>query len=320
MNHNPLLRLLADGQIHSGENLASALGVSRTAVWKQIERLQGDGVAIRRIRGKGYGLEKPLDLLDEAVLLGAISPGEKDAVALKLHDEIDSTNSDVIKRWQAGEKGVLVSVADSQSGGRGRQGRVWQSPRGENIYVSFGFSVARGFTGLEGLSLVTGIAVCRALEGLGLSGLTMKWPNDLQVNGEKLGGILIELQGELEGAARVVIGIGLNVHMTQTPAVDQPWTSLAKAFPDQQHVRSRIVGTMTEHLILIIRQFEVSGFEPFRTEWEKYDALRGKLIHAVNGAFEGVADGIETDGSYRVRTETGIERVHAGEISLRVSS
>lgn len=319
MSQNNLLSLLADGEVHSGESLAAILGVSRTAVWKQIQKLQADGMLVHRIRGKGYRLDAALDLLDREVILAELSGETRRRVSLEVSGETVSTNSDIQSRWREGQKGILICLADSQSGGRGRQGRPWVSPRGKNIYISFGFTIARGFAGLDGLSLVAGLALARALRESGLEGAGLKWPNDIQVDGKKLAGVLIELQGELEGAVRVVVGLGVNVHMSDAKEIDQPWTSLSASRPGIEWQRNLIVARLVEKLVQMVDEFEKEGFAPFRAEWQALDVLHGRPVLAVNGELAGIGDGISGDARYRVVTDREVALVGSGEISLRVA-
>jgi BirA family biotin operon repressor/biotin-[acetyl-CoA-carboxylase] ligase len=214
MKSSSLLSLLEDRQVHSGESLAQTLGISRTAVWKQIRRAQAEGVEIKTIRGQGYQLVSALDLLASDRIQKALPQHLHNVVVLSVLDSVDSTNAEVARRLAGGLEGVPVVVSDSQTAGRGRRGREWVSPRGENLYLSLGLSVQGGFSALDGMSLVLGVAVSRALSALGAGDVGLKWPNDLFSGDRKLGGILVEIQGELQdGEVQVIAGIGINVHM-----------------------------------------------------------------------------------------------------------
>lgn len=319
MNTKPLLTLLADGEIHSGECLADALGISRTAIWKQIRKLQEEGVHIDTIRGRGYQLAAPMDLLSAEGTLSGLKEDLRERVSLTVHDRIDSTNSEIARRWQAGESGLLVSIADCQEQGRGRRGRPWLSPVGQNLYMSVGITVARGFTQLEGLSLVAGIAVIESLALPREVGAGLKWPNDVLLDNRKLAGILIELQGELDGAVRVIVGIGLNVHMKDEKAVDQPWTSLALALPDQSWRRDSLAADILNELVSRLDAFEQQGFAPFCERWNAYDLFRDRRLKATSGDLSGTGRGVDESGNYLLDTDQGVERIGAGEISLRVA-
>lgn len=317
MNNKPLLTLLADGAVHSGESLAESLGISRTAIWKQIRKLQAEGIQVVTIRGRGYQLAAPMDLLSADSIRGRLGSARTKDVSLLVHDRIDSTNSDIARRWQAGEAGLLVSIADCQEQGRGRRGRPWQSPVGQNLYMSVGVTISRGFTELEGLSLVVGLALLEALALPGDANPGLKWPNDLMLDGRKLAGILIELQGELEGSVRVIVGIGVNVHMTEVDSVDQPWTSLALAVPDHPWRRDLIAASVLDQLMVRLGQFEEGGFQSFSDAWNNYDIFRGKNLVATSGELSGLGCGVDGSGNYQLDTGEGLHNVSAGEISLR---
>lgn len=321
MKSKQLISLLLDGEVHSGESLANQLGVSRTAVWKQIRRAEEKGIRIKTIRGRGYQLVSRVDFLVPDAVLGEIhdSPGTK--ITLRVLEDVDSTNLEVVRLLQQGVDGIPVVIADRQSAGRGRRGRVWQSPRGENLYLSMGLELQGGFSALDGLSLVLGVAVAEALERFGVQGIGLKWPNDIFASGAKLGGILVELQGELqEGVVRVIAGIGINVHMSGVEGVDQPWSSLALAYPEVQWRRSRIAGAIIEAVMKAVEVFSVEGFDGFRERWQRRDIFRGRNLLAQGGKVSGIGYGIDESGNYLLRTGEGIIPVRAGEISLRVVS
>ncbi|WP_372956478.1 biotin--[acetyl-CoA-carboxylase] ligase [Marinobacter sp.] len=319
MNTRPLLKLLSDGAVHSGESLAESLGVSRTAIWKQVRKLLDKGIEVETIRGRGYQLAAPMDLVTREGIQQALSDAAKRQMALRVYDQIDSTNSDITRRWQDEERGLLVTVADSQQQGRGRRGRVWQSPPGQNLYMSVGISMNRGFTELDGLSLVAGLALLEALTINGLPAPALKWPNDVLVEDRKLAGILIELQGELEGAVRVIVGIGVNVHMQEAESVDQPWTSLDLGAPEATWRRDDLAACILNCLVERLSVFETSGFEVFADEWNRYDAFRGRKLMATSGDLSGIGQGVDGKGNYLIDTGDGVERIYAGEISLRVA-
>ncbi|GAA0851105.1 bifunctional biotin--[acetyl-CoA-carboxylase] ligase/biotin operon repressor BirA [Marinobacter szutsaonensis] len=321
MKSKALITLLQDGKVHSGESLAQSLGVSRTAVWKQIRRAVDDGYEVATVRGKGYQLLTHVDLLDAEKISSEIAPGIRSVLSLTVLDEVDSTNAEVIRQWQAGSSSIPVCIADCQTAGRGRRGKAWQSPRGENLYLSMGLTFHGGFAVLDGLSLVLGVAVANALESLGAESIGLKWPNDIFLPDGKLGGILVELQGELqEGVVQVIAGIGINVHMSEAESVDQPWTSLASAFPALEWSRNRIAAAIINAVHDAAEIFADVGFSDFRAPWQSRDIFLGKTIHARGGELEGTGEGIDESGNYLVRNAEGVIPVRAGEISLRMGS
>ncbi len=323
MKLKALINLLSDGQVHSGESLARQLGVSRTAIWKQVRRVVEEGYEVATIRGRGYQLTSRIDLLDSGEIINQLDTGLAARLDLRVLDEVDSTNAEIIRQIaeSRGSK-IPVTIADCQTAGRGRRGRSWRSPRGENLYLSMGLTFHGGFSVLDGLSLVLGVAVAEALEALGAPTIGLKWPNDIFLPSGKLGGILVELQGELqEGVVQVIAGIGINVHMTKADDVDQPWSSLASSCPDVEWSRNRIAAGVISAVSEAAETFSSEGFGGFRESWQKRDIYLNRLVQARDGQLEGVACGIDDSGNYLLRTrEDEVVPIRAGEISLRVVS
>lgn len=320
MRSKALITLLSDGDVHSGESLAGQLGVSRTAVWKQIRRAMDEGFRIETIRGRGYQLMSSVDLLDRSEVLRAVAANHRQNLSLVVLDEVDSTNAEVLRQIAENVPGTPAVIADCQTAGRGRRGRVWSSPRGQNLYLSMALTFHGGFSVLDGLSLVLGVAVANALESLGAEGIGLKWPNDIFLPGGKLGGILIELQGELqEGVVQVIAGIGINVHMAEADGVDQPWRSLSNGCPSVPWTRNAIAGAIISAVLDASHQFSERGFGGFREPWQARDIFSGLSLQAKNGSVNGVGAGIDDAGNYLVDTGEGVVPVRAGEISLRVA-
>jgi BirA family biotin operon repressor/biotin-[acetyl-CoA-carboxylase] ligase len=323
MKSRALLGLLADGRIHSGESLALSLGVSRTAVWKQIRRAADEGYSIETIRGKGYRLITLIDFLDADAILDQLSSNLRSTISsLQVHDELDSTNAEIIRqRAHNSRSDTLICLADHQTAGRGRRGRQWQSPRGENLYLSLGLMFRGGFAMLDGLSLVLGLAVAEALEKQGVNGVGLKWPNDVFVQGSKLAGILVELQGELEeGVIHVVAGIGINVHMSRAEGLEQAWTSLARSMPDRSWQRNQLSADVIASVLEVSEKFAATGFEGFRSQWQSRDIFSGQALTTVDGTLLGMGCGVDDKGNYLIDVDGKLEKVRAGEISLRAHS
>lgn len=320
MKSRAILGLLADGQVHSGESLAASLGISRTAIWKQIRRVMDEGFRIETIRGRGYRLLTEVDLLDADRVIQGLDAHRRSVVDLTVLDEVDSTNAEIVRRRREVAAGTVpVCIADCQTAGRGRRGRQWQSPRGQNLYLSLGLTFQGSFAMLDGLSLVLGVALAEALEHQGLAGVGLKWPNDIFLGGSKLSGILVELQGELEeGVVQVVAGIGLNVHMKDGAGVDQSWSSLAMAAPERSWRRSDLAASVINSLLGATDEFAEDGFGSFRARWQSRDIFSGKSLVATQGELSGIGRGIDESGNYLIEGGNERVRVRAGEISLRV--
>lgn len=319
-----LLQRLANGPV-GGDTLAREAGLTRAAVWKRIDGLREAGIAIVAAPGRGYRLEQPLDLLDADAIRAALPRSEQDGLAgLEIAWSLDSTNSELLRR-AAPPHGSAVLLAERQTGGRGRRGRAWASPLAAHVYLSLARRFEGGLARLGGLSLVAGVAACEALRGLGFADVGLKWPNDLVVVDEsglrKLGGLLVEGGGEVAGAARAVIGIGLNVRMPPQAGnvIDQPWAELDGLSP-QAPSRNAVVAALLVRLLPALDEFDAHGLAPFLPRYAALDALAGRTVtvHAATANWPATALGIANDGALRVRDAAGAEHlVHAGDVSVR---
>ncbi|UFH49037.1 bifunctional biotin--[acetyl-CoA-carboxylase] ligase/biotin operon repressor BirA [Pseudomonas sp. KNUC1026] len=312
-----LLRLLADGRFHSGEALGRALGVSRSAVWKQLQQLEAEyQIPVYKVRGKGYQLASPLHLLDEAVLQGAL--GEQ-GVAVEVHTILDSTNAEVLRQVAAHRAMPLLVLAEAQSAGRGRRGRQWVSPFGQNLYFSMGLRIEGGMRRLEALSLVAGLAVLKLVREYGIDA-GLKWPNDVLCDGKKVAGILLELVGDPADVCHVVLGIGINVNMCAAEAIDQAWTSLQLASAKSID-RNQLVQALCRHLLGYLKLHSDYGFAGLQAEWESNHLWQGRSVQLASGGLQvsGVALGVDAQGGLRLEVN-GVEQVFSGgELSLRLS-
>lgn len=315
MTEHALIALLADGNFHSGEKLGALLGVSRTAVWKQLQKLESIGIELESVKGLGYRIAGGLDLLDREAVLASM--GDAAGVCtLTLLGETVSTN-DWVKATNGSWRGVTC-LAERQLGGRGRRGRSWVSPYGRNLYLSMGWEFEGGVAALEGLSLAVGVTICRILGGQKAAGVALKWPNDVLFEGRKLAGVLVELQGDPSGVCQVVVGVGINHHMGPAgKAIDQPWADATEVVSMS---RSELAGRLIGELAGVLEVFSLQGFSACRDEWSHYDVTRDQPVTLMTaaGAIEGVARGITEGGALLVETGSGIETFHGGEVSLRV--
>jgi len=321
MKTKVLITRLNDGAIHSGQSLAAEFGVSRTAIWKLVRRALQEGFDIQTVRGRGYQLKSLVDFLDWEIIAKNVESASSRPLALTVIDEIDSTNAEVMRILARGELAMPVVTAETQTAGRGRRGQLWSSPAGENIYLSMGLSLSGGFASVDGLSLVLGVAVAEALERLGAAPVGLKWPNDIFIDGVKVGGILVELQGELqEGVVHAIVGVGLNVHMTEATNIDQSWTSLTLARPQLAWNRSVLVSSLITSIIDASDKFQRVGFAGFRDSWQSRDEFFNRELMARDGERQGIGRGIDVSGNYVLHTDEGDLSVRSGEISLRAAS
>ena len=322
-----LLALLAPGQPVSGAGLALQAGVTRAAIWKQVEALRARGVPIEANGAAGYQLPWPLQMLDAEQVRAAL-PADlaRSLGALEVHGELDSTSSELQRRGLAAGD-LSVVLAETQTAGRGRRGRAWLSPPGLNLYLSCLKRFDGGFAALSGLSLAIGVIVLRALKDLGMAGAGLKWPNDvLAMQGEagtgKLAGILVELSGEYQGPCAAIIGIGLNLRLT--PALreqtGQPACDLATLAGGTPPDRNRVAAALIAALVEGLRQFERHGFAAFVADYAQGDLLRDQplLLSGSLGEFDGVGAGVDERGALQVRLADGsLRRVDSADVTVR---
>jgi BirA family transcriptional regulator, biotin operon repressor / biotin---[acetyl-CoA-carboxylase] ligase len=316
-----LLGLLATPGGVSGARLARELGVSRAAVWKHIQKLRALGLPVAARAGEGYRCAAPVEWLDAERLRAALSDEACALVrALDVHFELDSTSSELSRRVAEGAPSGVVCFAETQSGGRGRRGRAWHSPLGANLYFSVLWRFDAGIAALSGLSLAVGIALARALRGLGAD-VALKWPNDVVAGGRKLAGVLVEVGGEWQGPCHAIVGVGINLRMPdRVPAIEQPWTDLATLLGASMPPRERVAAAVLDALLPGLALFACAGAPALATSFAPFDALAGREIevHAGNESFRARAAGIDEHGRLRVIDEQGIERLlGSAEVSVR---
>lgn len=325
MSKSTLLPLLANGEFRSGQELADVMGVSRTAVWKQVNRLTTEsGIEIESVKGKGYRIPGGIDLLDVERVSEALSARSRSLLSrLDILDSVDSTNAEVLRCAQQGCSSGLVCSAELQTAGRGRRGRQWVSPYASNLYLSVLWEFSQGAAALEGLSLAVGVAVARALRACDVPAVQLKWPNDVLYAGAKLGGILLEMSGDAAGSCRVVIGVGLNVAMPEAAAggIDQAWTDIKSISTRQHPGRNRLLAELLNELLPLAADFEQQGFTQWRDEWQALDAFAGAsvVLQTGSGPLAGIARGVDERGALQLETTTGVQSVYGGEISLRAA-
>lgn len=313
-----LIRLLQDGRFHSGEELGAAVGVSRSAIWKKLQQLESVyGLELHRVRGRGYRLSTELFPLDA----NHHFKGEVSSWNVFTYESLDSTNAEALRQLNLGRYAPFAITAEMQSSGRGRRGRRWVSPYGQNIYFSLALRVDQGARQLDGLSLVVGLAVVRALESQGVVGAGLKWPNDVLVSGKKVAGILLELAGDLADVCHVIIGVGINVNMCRAiEAIDQDWTSVSNQV-GRNVDRNILLGLLQQHLDIYLAKFSASGFVGLRAEWDACHLWRGRTVTLTSGdrVVTGLALGVNQVGALCLQVGAEVREFSGGELSLRLS-
>jgi len=315
-----LIRFLSCDGFRSGQDVAAELGCSRAAVWKQVEALRALGIRVAARPGRGYRLDDPLELLDRRTMAQAVGRNDRwPPVDLEILPETDSTNAELL-RLPPGRRHARAVLAEYQCQGRGRRGRRWHSPFGRNVYLSLGWEFGLGMAGLACLPLVVAVAAATALERVGLEGHGLKWPNDLELAGRKLGGCLVEVSGDVNGPCQAVMGIGINVFLAGEQGaggIGQPWTDLGSHLPGVS--RNAVAGHLLDRLVEAVARFEAEGFAPFRNTWERFDILAGRPVTLFQGAtsLQGVARGVGPRGGLLLERAGEITEHLAGEVSSR---
>lgn len=320
-NKLAILKALNKGEFVSGQYLGESLDISRAAVSKHIKSLQEMGIDIFKLSGKGYKLNHSVPLLDETTVnqyYQALSGQQKQLEVMPI---IDSTNSELMRRVQ--NKSPInsgqVLVAEMQEAGRGRRGRTWQSPFGANLYYSYYWRLDDGLQAAMGVSIAVGLAVYDALKALYGLEVALKWPNDIYLNHKKLAGVLVELDGQVEGPCHLAIGIGINLQMPETASqqIDQPWTDIASHSHELD--KDKLVAHLTYALDERLAQYQVSGLTEMISQWNTLNAFAGEIVCLSTGQrqWRGICEGIDAQGGIVLRQDGEVKSYYGGEISLR---
>ncbi|MFP5409033.1 MAG: biotin--[acetyl-CoA-carboxylase] ligase [Gammaproteobacteria bacterium] len=317
----PILRRLSDGRFHSGEALAQAFGLSRASIFNVISQAEAMGLTIHAVRGRGYRLPEPVEWLDADAIMHAL--GDVASVyTLQLNDSVESTNTALMAAALAGAVDGTVFCSEHQHAGKGRRGRPWHSVPGGSLTFSTLWRFDNGLQSLAGLSLAVGLAIARAIKRHTVHPVRLKWPNDVLVDYRKLAGILVEVQGDMNGAAFAVVGIGLNVRLNaaQRDAVDQAVVDLAEMGVTVG--RNVLLADCLRELHAVLRLFRQHGFAALREDWLALDAYAGKPVAlSLPDArmVHGMASGVDETGAFLLRdAASSLVPYSGGEISLRL--
>ena len=307
----------------SGEDLSGELKISRTAVWKRIESLRKKGFDIESLKRKGYRFKPGATLPFSGALV--LSELKTDFVARELYfySETDSTNSRAMELARAGAVEGTAVIADSQTGGKGRLGRKWFSPKGTNLYTSIILRPPVAPREAPSMTLLFAVAVSEAIEAFTNALLvpTVKWPNDVLLGERKVAGVLTEMAAEMDRVEYVVCGVGVNLNMDTLKSETETGVRAAslKEAASSEIERARFTRELYYTLEKWYKIYLKDGIAPVTTAWRSYFAAEGKQIRvdAINRVVEGVCAGIDESGSLLVRASSGeIERITSGEMTL----
>jgi BirA family biotin operon repressor/biotin-[acetyl-CoA-carboxylase] ligase len=307
---------LADGFV-SGADLARSLGVSRTAVWKLLEKLQAAGLAIESRPGRGYCLLGAKDHLTEARLLAGLDTKWLGGEIVCL-DETDSTNIRARELSESGAPHGLVITAEFQSAGRGRRDRRWLAPRGRALLFSILLRPRIPPPAVFGLTMAS--SVCLALTVRDLTGVEalVKWPNDVFAQGKKLAGILTEFASRPDLIEHAVIGLGLNVNQTagHLERLDQPSASL-RTLTGRRLDRTEILRAYLTRLEPALEAVEQGHTERLKAEYERLSLVLGRrvTVAGLRETVQGRAVRVAEDGALVVATDRGQVRVTCGDVT-----
>lgn len=323
-----ILKLLqeASDQYISGQSLCEMLGVSRQAVWKNIGQLKEMGYEIVSVSGKGYRLVSTPDCL-YAPEIQSFLPENGFCKKVECHVEIDSTNLRAKQLAEIGEPEGILVVADKQTLGRGRRGRGWISEAGVGIYMSYILRPSLPPAKVSGVTLVTALAVCRAISQVcGVQPL-IKWPNDIILEGKKVCGILTEMSSEIQYVRYAVTGIGINANQTKfAQDIRESATSIYQQ-TGKRVPRAKLVAAFAKSFGEYYEIFEHDGdLRSLVDEYDRILANRDKEVLVYHGMVEdakpediarGVARGINKDGSLLVEIDGTLQVIRSGEVSIR---
>ncbi|MEI7024515.1 biotin--[acetyl-CoA-carboxylase] ligase [Paenibacillus sp. y28] len=306
------------GAYVSGEQISERLGCSRAAVWKHITALRAQGYEFEAVSRKGYRLlQKPERLTEEKLFSGLKT--KKFGHVLKLLDTVTSTQDIAKQIVREGAPEGTVVLAEVQTAGRGRMGRAWHSPAGHGVWMSLILRPPIPLPLTPQLTLLTAVALCRAIRTVSGVHAVIKWPNDILVEGRKVSGILLESTAEDERLSEVIVGMGVSVNLREE---DYPPELLLKATSlriEAGRILNRIelIQEILHELEQLYQLYLTEGFAPIRLLWE---ALTSSLhrpirVHTARGVVEGTADSIDELGALRVRQADGeLKTIYSGDM------
>ncbi len=306
------LRQLDAAHFTSGEEIAHRLGISRASVSNTLSRAEDYGVSLERRHGLGYRLKRPIEWLETARIRNELAPAS--VLDIECMEVIDSTNRSLLTEPRHGR----VLVTEWQNGGRGRMGRKWLGSLGGSLLFSLAWTFPDGPAQLAGLPLAVGAALARAIEAAGIPDIGLKWPNDLLLPTGKVGGILIEMQGDALGPAQIVIGVGLNLYLPEEFTLDQ--AAAALEHHGLRLGRNALLGHILAELERTLPRFAEEGFAPLRHEWEQHHAWHNQPaeVHLPDGRkLGGTILGVSDDGALRLMVDGQPRLIHSGDVSLR---
>lgn len=318
-----LLDLLLENpqEFVSGEEISRRLSVSRTAVWKQINKLREAGYEFEAVPHKGYRiLRKPerLDMLSLVKAMKTQTMGKK----VKVLESTVSTQEEARRLAEEGAAEGTIVIAEEQTGGKGRMGRKWFSPKGKGVWMSLVLRPKQPMHYMPQLTLMTGVAVCRAVRRVSGVMAGLKWPNDLLAGGRKISGILLESAVEDEHVRYCIAGIGISVNLEREDYPEE-LTGVATSLKIESGEpvdRTALIAAVLEEFEKLYALYQQEGFGPIATLWEALSVTLGKpvTVNTANGAVQGVAEKLDPSGALLVATEDGQHiPIFSGDVEMK---
>jgi BirA family transcriptional regulator, biotin operon repressor / biotin---[acetyl-CoA-carboxylase] ligase len=317
-----LLNLLAENAtiVVSGARIAREIGVSRSTVWRWVNRLRDLGVRVKGEQHTGYFLEKVPDILTPDTLRQRLK-GSVFGKRVYHFFKVDSTNRVAMDLGHAGEPEGTVVIAEEQTAGRGRAGHSWHSERATGIYVTLLLRPMISPVQASLLTMMAGLSAFSAIRAQSDLEADLKWPNDILVHGKKLGGILTEMHAEPNQVRFVIVGIGINVNQEKLPADLSAIATSLRAETGRPQSRLELLVRLLRQFETDYNQFIASGPESVIRNFEAVSSFtRGERVRVTNGpeSFAGVTDGLSPEGFLRVRPDGSHASVSviAGDVTL----
>lgn len=315
-----LCNLLSDCETHDVEAIKNELNISAEVISQLIQNLENYGIQVNSMGDKGYTLSEPLFLLNAEEIKRRIKMDTNSLLDIEIFETLTSSN-DYLKKNKNPKK-IKVCLSEQQTKGKGRMGRSWYSPFGQNIYLSIAFQFKKPMNEFSGLSLIVGLSILNALRDLEMQDhVSLKWPNDVLWKDKKLAGTLVELTTDNNGVSQLIIGIGLNVNMMDSNQAEfiQAWTSLRQIINEPLN-RNPISASLIENLVVYINRYAREGLMSFKEEWDKFDYLQGKEITLMQGkeTFYGKVMGINDQGHLLLQLANNqIKAFSSGDASIK---
>lgn len=308
----------------SGQELCDKFNVSRTAIWKNINSLKEEGYDIEAVRNKGYYLRETADVLNENEIRSFLNT-EWNAREIYYYKETDSTNTRAKELFRKGAAHGTLVVADGQTQGRGRMGRVWESPEGESIYMTTLLKPQIHPVEASMLTLVMALSLVRTFQELygieaGPEGIQIKWPNDIVLKKKKITGILTEMSADMDEVHYVIIGTGINMNITQIPEELQEKATSLLLGTGKKLKRSQVIGKAMEYFEQDYEKFVTThDLRLLREDYEKFLVNKDAQVRVLDpkGEYTGIARGINDKGELLIEKNGEILTVYAGEVSVR---